>query len=476
LKKIKNYPNNNLILKTMKYIFTTFCCLIIAITIFAQSPVSFKYQAVVRNYEGLVLEEETISMRISIIQASIDGTPICVETFNPTTNGFGLVNLMIGSQNTTDFTTIDWSAGPYFVKIEIDLADEGNYTEMGTTQLLSVPYALYAEKVRDAGIDGTETSFDDWDKDISDDFDGDYNDLTNTPIIPTVPENVSEFINDAVYLTEYLETDPEFIAWDKSTGISITESQISNLGTYVETETDPIYTLSEASNITSTDITNLSNLSGTNTGDQDLSILATKVALGDSISIIRNEIPVLADGSETKVTAGTNVTITGSGTTASPYIVNATEATTLSIGQSYQGGIIFWLDITGQHGLLAATEDQNIDMQWSGGGEISAIRSGIGAGIYNTELIIASQGAGNYAAQLCANYQGGEYGDWYLPSQYELHLLYLQQEAVGGFSEDFYWSSTEYNDIAAWGHYFGQNTEIYNAKYYSEYVRAIRAF
>jgi hypothetical protein len=90
-------------------------------------------------------------MRISIIQASIDGTPICVETFNPTTNGFGLVNLMIGSQNTTDFATIDWFAGPYFVKIEIDLADEGNYTEMGTTQLLSVHYALHAKTAE--GID-----------------------------------------------------------------------------------------------------------------------------------------------------------------------------------------------------------------------------------------------------------------------------------------------------------------------------------
>jgi uncharacterized protein (TIGR02145 family) len=68
---------------------------------------------------------------------------------------------------------------------------------------------------------------------------GDYSDLINTPEIQEIPENLSEFNNDIGYLTDYTETDPEFSAWDKTTGISITESQISDLGNYIETETDP---------------------------------------------------------------------------------------------------------------------------------------------------------------------------------------------------------------------------------------------
>jgi len=189
--------------------------------------------------------------------------------------------------------------------------------------------------------------------------------------------------------------------------------------------------------------------------------------------------PAAADGSETKVTAGTNVTVTGSGTTASPYVVNATASgSTLAIGDSYQGGIIFWLDTTGQHGLIAATADQSTGIQWYNATSTTtnAVRDGIGAGMYNTERIIANQGVGSYAAQICANYQSGGYGDWYLPSKYELNLLYLQQTAVGGFASTSYWSSSEGGEGFAWRQYFLDGSQDYfftNATYK---VRAIRAF
>lgn len=190
-------------------------------------------------------------------------------------------------------------------------------------------------------------------------------------------------------------------------------------------------------------------------------------------------IPAAADGSETKVTAGTNVTVTGSGTTANPYVVNATGVTTLTIGQSYQGGIIFWLDATGQHGLIAATADQSTGIQWFNGGTFTttnAVRDGIGAGMYNTERIIANQGAGSYAAQLAANYQGGGYGDWYLPSRHELNLLYTQRTAVGGFVSAYYWSSSEYSLYNAWIHHFVNGNQRNYFKYPTLRVRAVRAF
>lgn len=191
---------------------------------------------------------------------------------------------------------------------------------------------------------------------------------------------------------------------------------------------------------------------------------------------------------ETDPTGGTSYTITDTSQLLSvPYALHAKTAetvtggigaTALTIGQNYQGGIIFWLDATGQHGLIAATADQSTGIQWYNGTytTTNAVRDGIGAGMYNTERIRAKQSTGSYAAQLCANYQGGGYGDWYLPSKYELNLLYSQKTAVGGFASFNYWSSTEASNDNAWRQYFVVGNQYSNLKNNTGYVRAIRAF
>ena len=156
---------------------------------------------------------------------------------------------------------------------------------------------------------------------------------------------------------------------------------------------------------------------------------------------------------------------------------SSSSTTTYSIGDFAQGGIVFWVDGTGQHGLIAATGDQSTGIQWTSDQTITnAVRDGIGAGMHNTERIIANQGTGSYAAQLCANYQGGGYGDWYLPSKYELNLLYQQKTAVGGFASAFYWSSTEINFMSAWYQNFWDGSQFNFEKNYSIRVRAVRAF
>ncbi len=105
------------------------------------------------------------------------------------------------------------------------------------------------------------------------------------------------------------------------------------------------------------------------------------------------------------------------------------------------------------------------------------MRDGINGGHANTERIIIQAGPGSYAAQLCANYKGGNYADWYLPSKYELNLLYLQKDVVGGFANDFYWSSTEaIGDYYAWTQSFGTGDQYSNSKPVEHYVRAVRAF
>ncbi len=147
----------------------------------AQTPSQFKYQAVLRDASGNILANQAVTVDISILQGSTTGTSVFTETHNTTTTAQGLINLNIGSEN--DMSTVDWSADSYFVTISVN----GNL--MGTSQLLSVPYALQAKKA-----------------------------------------------------DNYDEIDPAFTAWDKSSGISIIESQISNLQHFTtQDEIDPLF-------------------------------------------------------------------------------------------------------------------------------------------------------------------------------------------------------------------------------------------
>jgi len=125
----------------------------------AQAPQSFKYQAVARDASGEVLANQQVNFQISILQGSETGTSVYSETHVDSTNQFGLVTLEIGTGTTTDdFTAIDWGSDTYFIQIEMDASGGTSYTLMGTSQLLSVPYALHArtvENVDDADADST---------------------------------------------------------------------------------------------------------------------------------------------------------------------------------------------------------------------------------------------------------------------------------------------------------------------------------
>ena len=125
-----------------------FIMMLATASLFAQTPQSFKYQAVVRNSDGTPHTNKEVSMRISILSGSASGTAVYVEAHKPASTDLGLVNLEIGKGTSTTgtFTAIDWSAGTYFVKVEFDPNGGTNYTLLGTSQLLSVPYALYADK------------------------------------------------------------------------------------------------------------------------------------------------------------------------------------------------------------------------------------------------------------------------------------------------------------------------------------------
>lgn len=131
---------------TMKRIFVIYVVVLFSIAAFGQAPDKISYQAVIRNSSDQLVIDKQIGMQISILKTSPDGINVYKEIQKPTTNANGLVTIEIGTGTTTDsFASIDWSAGPYFIKTEIDPDGGTNYTIIGTSQLLSVPYALHAK-------------------------------------------------------------------------------------------------------------------------------------------------------------------------------------------------------------------------------------------------------------------------------------------------------------------------------------------
>jgi len=133
-----------------KFTITLMMTLVMAITCFAQPPPrAFKYQAVARDNSGNALASQDVLFRVGILQGSTSGNLVYSETHAATTNPFGLVNLEIGNGTVVSgvFANIDWGADTYFLQIEMD--DNGSFQLIGSSQLLSVPYALYAESTGD---------------------------------------------------------------------------------------------------------------------------------------------------------------------------------------------------------------------------------------------------------------------------------------------------------------------------------------
>ncbi|MFT6922237.1 MAG: hypothetical protein ACJA1C_001239 [Crocinitomicaceae bacterium] len=121
--------------------------MLIGLTAFGQAPQQMSYQAILRDATDAILSNQSVGVQISILQGSISGTSVYVETQAPVTNINGLISLEIGTGTIVSgqFNTIDWSNGPYFIKSETDPTGGTSYTISGTSQLMSVPYAFHAD-------------------------------------------------------------------------------------------------------------------------------------------------------------------------------------------------------------------------------------------------------------------------------------------------------------------------------------------
>ncbi|WP_299210865.1 DUF1566 domain-containing protein [uncultured Aquimarina sp.] len=135
----------------MKNRYSILVALLIATINWAQIPEKMSYQAILRSADDIPLDNQSIGMRLSILNDSPTGTAVYSETHTLMTNKNGLISLEIGTGTIVNgvFATIDWSLGTYFIQTETDLTGGTNYTITGTSQLLSVPYALHAKTVEE---------------------------------------------------------------------------------------------------------------------------------------------------------------------------------------------------------------------------------------------------------------------------------------------------------------------------------------
>ncbi|MFZ4526798.1 MAG: DUF1566 domain-containing protein [Chlorobium sp.] len=177
------------------------------------------------------------------------------------------------------------------------------------------------------------------------------------------------------------------------------------------------------------------------------------------------------------------------------------------VGENYGGGIVFYILKEGdpgyesaqQHGLIAAPADLEVKGSvgipgmyfWSSGQKDSRLKDEyvyeqvfntstlIGQGAENTKKILVKLPAATHptiAAAVASAYNGGGFNDWYLPSKEELHKLYLNKSAVGGFADYDYWSSTENSALNAWVELFANGYQFIDNKMDADRVRPVRSF
>jgi hypothetical protein len=152
------------------------------------------------------------------------------------------------------------------------------------------------------------------------------------------------------------------------------------------------------------------------------------------------------------------------------------------IGEHFGGGIIFYLDQSGKHGLIASPVDREEPSVWSRKDTLNNAKdTALGAGAANSRRIIKTQGFPQfeedaYGALECMEFMLNGYQDWYLPSKAELNELYKQKDVVGGFNPFSYWSSSEKDVATAWFQNFGNGAQLLQVKTAGYGLRPVRKF
>lgn len=173
-------------------------CMWLLATCFVQAqdkmPQAISYQAVARDAQGKVIAQKPVGVQVEILKGSTSGTVVFSETHSPTSSQTGTINLLIGqgSRKIGAFSSVDWGADTYYLQLSMDLTGGSNYAKVSTTQMLPVPYALYAAKagtVENGGGSGSGSSNGNMAKFVLMSED-DADELTNILIGGVIEENV----------------------------------------------------------------------------------------------------------------------------------------------------------------------------------------------------------------------------------------------------------------------------------------------
>ena len=440
----------------MKKLITIAAALFMTASVWAQSPEKMSYQAVVRDAGNALVATQAVGMQISILQGGSTGTPVYVETQTPTTNANGLVSLEIGTGTLVsgDFTIIDWANDTYFIKTETDPTGGISYTITGTSQLMSVPYALHSKTAE--SITGT-VSYTETDPvfgaSIANGITATDTTNWNNHTVDTDTQLDSTGVAGLGYVAGAHTVDA-----DTQLDESAVDGFVSNNG-----YSTGAHTIDTDTQLDSTGVSGLGYVAGAHTIDTDTQL--DESAVDDFVA--NNG---YSSGAHTDSTAIANMGFTAGG--VGPFY----------LGKDTLGGIVYYIYIGSdglQHGLIVYKTESTAVWQASVT-PTGATRSWDGA--YNTNLM-----TGSAAADYVNGLFDGGFTDWYLPSIDELSLLwhnrYFANKAlstIGGATvlsnTANYWSSTETSPPNAFYFYFndGSASNGYKGGTYS--VRAVRAF
>jgi len=455
----------------MKKTFSILITMLLISKAFAQVPEKMSYQAVIRNSSNQLAANKEIGLRISILQGSESGTAVYVETQIATSNANGLVSIEIGAGSPVSGTLsdIDWSAGSYFIKTETAIEPPlTNYTIIGTSKILSVPYALYSKTSGNFTL-GLST--------------GDmlYWNGAKWTLIPhgnpgqilsVGASNIPEWQNPTIAVLK-----PPYATTDR----------VENIDPFSATLIGTI----NPNGLTTEVFVQIGKTTEYEMGGGYEHDGETQFINGDNNSNVSFSFPNL-DNAKFDLEPFTTyhcriVAKNAAGTTYGENRTFTTLPLPLEIGQNYQGGKVAYIlhprdpgYVHGEtHGLVVSLNDLSSGIQWNNGSNILTGANGefIGTGSSNTDKITSAQGSGSYAAILCKDYSFGGYSDWYLPSGIELCRILQNGSTIGGFSSGFFWSSTEYDEDFAMACAIFEDVSYGTANKSENYkVRAVHSF